>query len=66
MLLLSRLLVGTLVVSVFALVVANVHDNFALIGTTLAWFLIAAAALSVLLAHQRLARALKEEDLERC
>lgn len=52
--LLSRLFVITLVVAVFALVVGDVHDNFALIGVTLAWLLIATGALSLLLAHQRL------------
>ena len=54
MLLFSRLLVTALVVAVFALVVLDVKDDFALIGATLAWCLIAAAALSLLLAHQRL------------
>ena len=54
MLLFSRLLVTALVVAVFALVVLDVKDDIALIGATLAWCLIAAAALSLLLAHQRL------------
>ena len=54
MLLLSRLLVGTLVVAVFALVVADVHENFALLGTALAWFLIGAATLTLVAAHKRL------------
>ena len=54
MLLLSRLLVGTLVVSVFALVVADVHEDFALLGTTLAWVLIGAAILTLVLASKRL------------
>ena len=54
MLFLPRLLAGTLVVAVFALVVADVHENFALLGTTLAWVLIAAATLILVLAHKRL------------
>ena len=54
MLSLPRLLAGTLVVAIFALVVADVHENFALLGTTLAWVLMAAATLTLVLAHRRL------------